>query len=241
MTRLETELRFLKLYSAFLTIGLSVLALSAFRSQQRQKVLDVERLNIVSPDGRIALALAGRTRLPGPMMDGKSFPQEIAGGRTTSGGIIFFNESGDEVGGLTLSGAKTDSGYDAEGLLSFDQWKQDQVVAIQYLDHNGDRRAGLHIWDRSTTSPIMDALSLVLASRRATGAARDSLQREVQRLRDEGKLGIHRMFLGTENQNAMLRIQDTKGHVRARLAVDAKDVARLEFLDEKGKVVYAVP
>ena len=46
MTRLENELRFLKLYSAFLTICLSVLAVSAFKSQQHQKVLDVERLNI---------------------------------------------------------------------------------------------------------------------------------------------------------------------------------------------------
>jgi hypothetical protein len=39
----------------------------------------------------------------------------------------------------------------------------------------------------------------------------------------------------------MVRLRDTAGRNRIRLYVDRSNQARLEFLDEKGEVVYHIP
>ncbi len=242
MTDLERQVRFLRRYAVGSSaVFLALIAAAFVQGPQRFKVLEVERLNVVTPDGKLALALAGRGALPGPMLDGKTFPAELSGGRTTSGGMIFFNESGDEVGGMTWSGSKTAEGYRAGGHLSFDQWKQDEVITLDYTDDGASRRAGLRIADRPTDFPLTEAIPMIQAIRAATGAKRDSLQREMQALASQGKFGAQRIFIGSENQTAMLRLRDKLGKERIRLFVDADNVARLEFLDDGGTVVARFP
>lgn len=80
-----------------------------------------------------------------------------------------------------------------------------------------------------------------IAWKAATGAERERLDRELAALDHDGKLGATRVFLGTENRNAMLRLKDRAGKDRIRLMVGADDVGRIEFLDENGKVVSMLP
>lgn len=242
MNELEQQVRFLKRYAIGSSAVFLVLIGAAFvQSPQRFKVLEVERLNVVNPDGRLSFAIAGKGAMPGPMLDGKQFPPELSGGRTTSAGMIFFNESGDEVGGMTWAGHRTADGYEAGEHLSFDHWKQDEVVTLDYSDDGKRQRAGLAITDRPRDFPLTDAIPLIQSLRAATGAKRDSLQREMEALASQGKLGAQRIFIGSENQTAVLRLRDKLGKERIRLFVDAADVARLEFLDEKGTVVARFP
>ena len=61
----------------------------------------------------------------GPSMNGKTYSRDVIDGREFMSGMIFFNELGDEVGGLIYAGIKKDSvNYSAVGHLSFDQWQQ---------------------------------------------------------------------------------------------------------------------
>src|SRR3712207_5577511 len=102
-TRLEKEVRFLKIYAVVATLFCAVFLLSAFAFQnkkQRFEVIDVERINVVEKDGRLRMVISNRERQTPVVVDGKTFPQE--GGR--SAGMIFFNEKGDEVGGLIFRG-----------------------------------------------------------------------------------------------------------------------------------------
>src|SRR5258708_8243155 len=102
-------------------IGVVVLTVSGF-TRQTPTVLSVERINIVDSTGRLALVLSNGARLPGAAFAGKEYPQSFVG-RGKSAGMLFFNELGDEVGGLIYEGAKQDSTYRAFGHLSFDQWQ----------------------------------------------------------------------------------------------------------------------
>jgi hypothetical protein len=154
--------------------------------------------------------------------------------------MIFFNERGDEVGGLTYGGRLTDDAWQANGGITFDQFRQDQVVSLQYQDDGASRAAGVHVWDRSTEISIAEILRLVDARRTATGAARDSLEREIEALADRG-LGARRVFLGSRDRTAALQLLDPEGRTRLRLSVDSLGAARLEFLDEDGQVVDALP
>lgn len=243
MTKIERDLRFLRAYSLGSTLLLSAaLIITYLRCDPRRlRELEVERLNVVSPDGKLALALAGQGRLPGPMLDGKRYPPETSSGRTSSAGMIFFNESGDEVGGLIYGGVKRGDGYDAMVHLSMDQWKQDQVIVLQYADDGQRRSAGLSVSERPTDFPISLMRPKVAAWKSATGPERERLDRELAELDRQGKFGAPRVFLGTQGREALLSLKDSAGKERARLSVGADEAARLEFLDPKGAVVASFP
>jgi hypothetical protein len=239
--RLAKKLRFLEAYAALSSLALIVLLVSAYAppAPRRVDVLDVERLNVLNEDGSPALVLAGRGKLPGPTFEGREYPQELSGGRTQASGMIFFNERGDEVGGLTYHGQLAGDGYRASGGIMFDQFRQDQTVGVQYQDNGQSRSAGLNVWDRSPDVSIGRLLELVDARTRASGAALDSIEAEIAGFR--GVASAHRIFLGSRDRSAQLLIRDTEARPRIRLSVDADDVARLEFLDAEGRVVAVFP
>lgn len=223
---------------------LAVLLLSGFAGEKHLRVtqLDAERINIIGLNGDPVMALSNRRLIPGPTFEAKEYPQAFGDGREFLSGIIFFNEQGDEVGGLLYNGFPRDTGYWAGGHLSFDQWKQNQVVAIQYLDNGRSRRAGLRVWDRPTDRRFGDFLDLGLARMESEDqTVRDSLRAEMQLARDRGDLGVERLFVGSQNEVAQIQLRDKEGRVRVQLLVDSSNDARLEFLDEAGNITATFP
>lgn len=222
-------------------IALSVITGFSFQQRSKFTEIDAERINIVGTNGKPVLVLANRRLIPGPSMNGKDYPRSVADGRDLLSGMIFFNEQGDEVGGLIYNGIKKEKGYSSLGHLSFDQWKQNQVVALQYLDNGNSRRAGLRVWDRPTDVSLDQTLDRSLRLMQSSGPERDDIRAEIDAARARGEYGKERLFVGSQDQTAQIQLRDKQERVRVRLYVDSKDVARLEFLDEKGQVVAGYP
>lgn len=243
ITTLERDVRWLKRYAFAITLLLAVLLASGFRegARTRFETLDVERLNVLNPDGRAALVLAGYGGLPAPRMDGREFPAELSQGRTSAAGMIFFNQRGDELGGLTFHGDSTADGYRAGGHFSFDQFRQDQVVALQYVDNGTSRRAGLSVWDRSTDVALTDVVDLITQARLGTPDGQRAAQTALEARARTGELGAHRAFLGSQDRTALLTLEDPQGRPRLRLSVDAEGRAAVEVLDEAGTVTARFP
>jgi hypothetical protein len=216
----------------FMTL-LTVLLTGAGR--QTPSVLSVERLNVVDSTGALALVLSSAARLPGGTFGGREYPQAFVG-RGRSAGMIFFNEVGDEVGGLIYEGHQQDSSYQAFGHLSFDQWKQNQVVAVQYQDNGEARGAGLRVWDRPTEVPLEAQFALAAEMLAApAGRVRDSLNAARLQVREQVQ-GTPRLFVGSQNRKALLELRDTEGRVRIEMAVDSMGTAQLTFFDSEGRV-----
>ena len=157
--QLRRDVRFLKLYALCSTAAFAVLALAAFthrRPPTKFDEIDVERINVVEKDGKLRMVISNRDRSPGPIAYGKPFG--YPGGSRP--GMIFFNDEGSENGGLTFTGMrKPDGTYTSSGHLSFDQYNEDQVVYLQYIDDNGKMRKGLTIADRADV-PILGVVAL---------------------------------------------------------------------------------
>ena len=241
--QLERRLHYLTVYAVGSTVMFILLFLTAFATTQRERfeVIDVERINVVEPNGQLALVISNGARVPGPVIGGEELPKELSSGRDGAVGITFYNAKGDEAGGLIYRSQESDSSYAATGLLAFDQYNQDQVVAVMYDDDSSTRAAGLNVWDRSTEFTISDIVDLVQARQQATGAARDSIEQQLAQAAARGDLGVRRIFVGSEDRRASVRISDTAGKERIRMYVDSSDAARLEFLDAEGNVVSAWP
>ena len=224
---------------------LTIILFSGFDNKKRKRFseIDAEKINILGVNGKPIMVLSNKQHIPGPSINGKTYPREFADGREHFSGIIFFNEDGDEVGGLIYTGIKKDSGYYAMEHLSFDQWKQNQVVAMQYIDNGKSRRAGVRIWDRPT-NVSMDQLfdRFMTRNRLEKGSpAFDSITREIKASSDRGDNGVERLFIGSQDQVAQIQLRDNQGRIRARLYVNELGEGQLDFLDEKGKLIGKVP
>src|SRR5690242_8952392 len=99
--QLERDVRFLKRYAVVSTTVFIVVSLGAFARPMRHEKfteIDVERINVMEPDGKYRMVISNRPRSIGPVYKGKPFGY-AGGGRP---GIIFFNDEGTENGGLTF-------------------------------------------------------------------------------------------------------------------------------------------
>jgi hypothetical protein len=218
----------------------TVLSLAAFRQSQKTRFteIDVERINVVEKDGKLRLTISNSARLPDPVIGGKSYP--LRGGTGAgSAGLVFFNDEGNENGGLVFAGRQTVTGHRANGHMTFDQFDQDEALAFSYSDVNGRIRAGLTMSDRSDIPIKIFADSAMAFQALPDGPEKT---RRLQQLRDSpiGEAGRSklRVFVGkTPDRAATLMLGDPNGRTRLRLTVDSVGAPSMEFLDEAGRVV----
>jgi hypothetical protein len=239
----DRDIRFLKRYAIGTTTVIFVMAVTAFVQQpQKQKFteIDVERINIVEPDGNLRMVIANRPRSIGPIYKGKPFG--YPGG--TRPGIIFFNDEGTENGGLTLRGSRASDGkYQASTHMAFDQFDQDQIVVLNYSDNNGERQAGLEFRDR-WTKPINEfAAELDSVNRMPDGPAKTEAMRRLRQPIQNGVVAnAQRVYIGRDRSKAsLLRLSDPMGRPKLVLRVDSLGAPQLEFLDDSGRVTARLP
>jgi hypothetical protein len=233
---LRREIRFLRVYAVTSSLVLAVLCTTAFRqaSTGRFDELTVGRLNVVDADGALRLVLSNKDRMHPGMMDGKLIdrPRPVAG-------LLFFNEEGDEVGGLTFTGREVNGRGRANAGIMFDQFKQDQTIGISYSETDGRRTAGLQVWDRPDTrlSELIDQLN---AANKLTDPA--ERQQAVAAARASAQPAPRRLFVGKlPDRSATVALSDAAGKPRLTLTVDAAGNPRIEFLDDAGKVISRLP
>ena len=167
-----------------------------------RREIDVERINILEHDGTLRMVLSNSSRAPDPTCDGETFKR--SGGN--SAGVIFYNDEGDECGGLVFGSRHGDGGHGAGAALLFDQFKQDQVIGIMHEETGTRRRAGFWVWYRPD-DPFP-----------ATGGA--------------ARVFVGK----TPDRSAVVELKDGAGRVRLRMEVPAEGDPRVEILDEDGQV-----
>ena len=217
------------LLAALVLAGVAVgLAVRSRGDGGAPRELTVERLNVVEPDGTLRMVVSNTARSPGKILGGVEHMD--LGGR--SAGIRFFNEQGDETGGLGF-----ESGPDrtASAGLLFDRLQQDQIIGITYEEEGGRYAAGLQVWDRPET-PIAEVVPVV---RMPDGPEKAKTLEAMDR---EGAFGKMRMFAGRlDDGSSAILLFDDAGRPRLRMAVDAAGHGRLEFLDAAGRVTRRYP
>ncbi len=234
MSKLEKQVRFLQAYAAVVTIIFGALIVSGFvfqREKQRFGEIDVERINVIEPDGQVKMVIANTERLPGPgnIVTGKF------GKRTglKTPGILFYNGQGEESGGLIfVSQEQPDGKYLAGAHMAFDKHGGDQVIGFTYNEANAVREVGFNVWDQPDVSVEEQSRNWDAAHKLKPGPERDALMQQAA--------GSKRIFVGRQrDKNAAVTLFDANSRPRLRLLVGPAGDPRLEFLDAQGKVVRA--
>jgi hypothetical protein len=230
MTIKLTGSRLLAVYSGVLTLAVAAFLLSGAAGRRKTSFssIDVQRINVVEPDGTVRLVLSSKALFPGILFKRKEYPHP---NRATAG-ILFYNDEGTENGGLTFGGEKDKDGkVSAYGHLSFDQYDQDQVITIDASEDGGYRKARLSIWDRPEYS-IGELLEL---QGRIKGLAAEAQKEEYAKFFAGREKAQPRLFLGrSDNGGVSLRLNDREGRERLVLEVTPEGAPVVRFLDEKG-------
>jgi hypothetical protein len=234
---LRRELRFLRIWAGLSTLTVVVVTTVAFRQAppaNRMGEITVERINVVDADGTLRMVISNKDRMHPGVMDGVVIdrPRPVAG-------MLFFNDQGDEVGGLTYTGQEQDGQRRADAGLMFDQLKQDQTIGISYAESNGERTVGLQVWDRADTR-----LSDLIAKLNAANKMTDPVARQsaIAEARASAPRGPRRVFVGKQaDRSASVALSDADGRPRLTLRVDANGTASIEQRDGQGNVTDRWP
>lgn len=121
--------------------------------------IDVERINIIAPNGTPRLVISNAEKAPDVIINGKTYHRS----GSNEAGMIFYNEEGSENGGMGFSGRTRDGHVTASAGFMFDQYGQDQTVGLTYDEQDGRRSAGLRCGigpiSRSRCSPTWSSRS----------------------------------------------------------------------------------
>ena len=235
--KLVSRERFLEIYAGVLTTVSAITVFGGFAGSRKTAFdeIDVHRINIVEPDGTLRLVISDQAKFPGSFVHGK----EVARPDRQGTGLLFVNEEGTEMGGLTFDGQKGKNGeIENNGHLSFDQYMQDQVFSIDAGEDGGKHYSLMNFTDRGEYS-IMDAFE---AKKRIDALPAEQQEGEWKKFMETHPGDAHRIVLGrARDESAVLKMKDKKGRDRIVIQVAADGAPVIQFLDESGKVVSQLP
>jgi hypothetical protein len=235
--KLVSRQRFLEAYSGVLTAVFAITVFGGFADARKALFdeIDVHRINVVEPNGTLRMVISDQARFPGSFVNGK----EIARPDRQDTGMLFLNEEGTEMGGLTFDGRKDKNGeIQNNGHLSFDQYMQDQVFSLDAGQDGGKHYSVITFTDRGDYS-IMDAFE---AKKRIDALPAEQREEEWKKFMETHPGDANRIVLGrATDTSAVLKMRDKQGRDRLviKVAVDGSPV--IQFLDEGGKVVSQLP
>lgn len=220
------ELRAWRIYGAVSSLAFLVLVASAFTAIRHRTVfgtIDVQRINVVEPNGTLRMVISNMARFPGVIVKGRQYPL-----RRYTAGILFYNDEGTENGGLIFGGHEHADGTVASyGHLSFDRYDQDQAISLGAIQGRTGESTRLAFIDRPKW-PITGLLRLPRSRWRHFLATHP---RSVPRLTMER----------APDGSVSLAVKDRQGHTRILIRVGAHGAPVIRLLDARGSVVAQLP
>ncbi|NAS31095.1 hypothetical protein GTQ40_08950 [Flavobacteriaceae bacterium R38] len=247
MKNSDRKIRLLLISNIFCWVLLLSFLFMGFTANKNDEFdeITVKRMNVVNDDGTTVIAISNKERIANPVIGGKKYPVAVSDGRQYMAGMIFFNEDGDEMGGLVFNSFKLPNGRTAGiGHLSFDRFNDNQVINLEYKENRAGVKTGITFYDRPGNGNFkksLDMIDQINFDKSLTKEERSEIASKFKEMSKNKAFGVQRVFLGSENEVSKLLLKDKLGKERIRLFVDSLNVAKLQFLNEKGDVVDEYP
>ncbi len=225
-----------KLYSIFSSLLLFTILATAFTTSQLHQKMDeltVKRINIIEDDGTIRMVLSNKARQHSGRMDGKDMAH-----RERHSGMIFFNDEGDECGGLIFGATDKDGKVSSGMSITFDQYKNDQVIQILNQELvEGDKinsSRGFMINDYPGGSNMAKTMKAMEAAKEIENIE----ERKASMMQIQEESGVRSlMFLGKTRGNSNgLFLNDLEGKPKLMIYVDKDGNPKIQTFTENQQV-----
>lgn len=233
--KIKNRVNFLTGYAIFTLLLFGYFAFSSFRKNSRPENMDeltVKRINVVGEDGSLRMVISNETRQHSGRIAGKDLPQ-----RKRPAGIIFFNNEGNECGGLIYEVNDSNKVINSGMSFTMDNYNNDQVVQIvnseKYAKGQQNIRRGLVINEFPQGTGLWGFIDQYEAIKKiADTSVRKQKMNEL--LEREGSR--RRLFIGRTSENqAGLFLYDSTGKPRMEIYVDKSGSPQIKVIDAAGK------
>ncbi len=232
MTNRKTVLA--SVLASFATSAALLFLTGASDSKARYDEIDVGRINIREPDGTLRMVIANRAQFPGSPWRGGEVPRPE---RDQFAGMLFINDEGTENGGLIQKGVIGADGKASAGLsLTFDRFRQDQVVQLLHAEDGGRAFSTLAINDEADGTQF-DVMQRAERMKAIEALPADQRQAAYEELERNNQLSRNRVRLGTTmDGGAALSLADPQGRPRMMLLVSSEGQPSIVMFDDKGEM-----
>lgn len=235
-SNIEKKVNFLMAYAIASTMIISFFILNSFKDKDDEKRFDeivAKKITIIGEDNLPRMVLSNENRQHSGRMNGKEWAK-----RERPSGILFFNNQGDECGGLIYQAKEKDGKIISGMSFTMDNYKDDQVVQIlndeYYANGKSYIQRGININQFPTGTNIDD---------------RNKKIEEINKIKDEkernSKLNelwekegsVNRVFLGrTKGNSSGLFLSGPDGKPKMMIYVDEKGNPKLQTFNDKGEI-----
>jgi hypothetical protein len=235
--KLERRINLLTIYAVVSTLALGTLVFTSFKNKENNILTDeltVKRINLIDEDGSLRMVISNEKRQHPGRINGKNLAP-----RERPAGILFFNNQGDECGGLVYNVTKEKNSTNSGMSFTMDNYHNDQVVQILNDEtYNGNNSSDIQRGIMVNEFPEGADFNATNDKYQAILKIKDTNQREAQLNALFDKEGSRRrLFLGRNRDNKSgLFLYDSEGNPKMKIYVDKQGTPRFEVIDNSGKI-----
>lgn len=234
--KLERKINFLISYAILSTFFIVFFALSSFNSKDKNERFDeliVKKITVVGEDNLPRMVLSNETRQHSGRMNGKEWAK-----RERPSGIIFFNNQGDECGGLVYQTKEKDGKITSGMSFTMDNYKDDQVLQILNDEYYNEGKAFIERGISINQYPVgtnIDVRNKKLEELKLIENEKERKEKIRELYKNEG--AVNRLFIGkTKGNSSGLFLSGPDGSPKMMIYVDEKGNPKIQTFGDKGEV-----
>lgn len=233
---LERKINFLMAYSVATTLLFCAFLFSSFKDKEKKanfEEITVKKITILGENNLPRMVLSNETRQHSGRMNGKEMDK-----RERPAGIIFFNNQGDECGGLVYKASEKDGKTSSGMSFTMDNFKDDQVVQILNDEYYQDGKASIERGLSINQYPVgsnMDVRNQQLKELQKIKDEKERKSKIRELMQKEGP--VNRLFIGkTRGNSSGLFLSGPDGKPKMMVYVDEHGNPKIQTFTANGEI-----
>ncbi|NML22011.1 hypothetical protein HHL16_14070 [Pseudoflavitalea sp. G-6-1-2] len=232
---LKRKFNFLLYYTIISSSLFLFFMLSSFNEKDKTLKLDeitVKKMSLIGEDGSLRMVISNETRQHPGRMKGIDLPK-----RERPSGIIFFNNQGDECGGIIAKVTPEKNATNSGMSFTMDNYHDDQVIQIlndeTYENGKAEIQRGLFINEFPLGTDVISRVAKFEEIEKIKDPKEKKEKMDELREKEGSK---RRLFVGRKSNNDTgIFLYDSKGKPKMKIYVDKDGSAKIEVIDAEGK------
>ncbi len=193
----------------------------------------MKKITVVGEDNSPRMVLSNENRQHSGRMNGKDWAK-----RERPSGLIFFNNEGDECGGLVYQTKEKDGKLISGMSFTMDNYKDDQVIQILndelYTNGKSYIERGISI-NQFPSGTNIDERNRKLDELKSIPDEKERRAKISELMKNEGS--VNRLFIGkTKGNSSGLFLSGPDGKPKMMIYVDEKGEPKIQTFNDKGEL-----